>query len=114
MWQALVGQAMGGMMGGEGGGGGGGPAQSAANESQWNDRSYTNICPVGVNLGAILDPYNQGSTQNGGFGLELLSRFAPGQANNPNLSAELKGTMGGAMTWILLGGAALVAVFLLR
>jgi len=67
-----VGQALPGLLGG----GGGMPTMSGP----INDRTAINVAPVGVNLGAILNPYNQGSTENGGYGLELLSRWAPTEA----------------------------------
>ena len=79
--------------------------------AEWNDRSYVNIAPVGVNLGAILDPYNQGSAQNGGFGLELMSRYAPAARDNASLSVSA-GLGSYLLPILLLGGGLLVFMFL--
>jgi len=41
-----------------------------------SNRTPINVCPIGVNLGEILRPYNEGSVTNGGYGLEIPSRYA--------------------------------------
>lgn len=53
----------------------GGEAGPAESWGLFSDRSPIHIAPVGVNLGAILAPYQEGSPENGGYGLELMSRF---------------------------------------
>lgn len=44
----------------------GAAASSPPSYSELDDRSVTNIAPVGVNLGAIMRPFNEGSRTNGG------------------------------------------------
>jgi len=58
-------------------GGASGPSQ--AQGGAVNNRSPIHIAPVGVNLGAIISPYNEGSAENGGAGLDIASRFIDAQ-----------------------------------
>lgn len=59
-----------------------------------SDRSVINVCPVGVNLGEILRPYNEGAYSNGGFGLETASRYVPA-ALYPNETLSVSTPLGG-------------------
>lgn len=75
-----------------------------------SDRSPINVAPVGVNLGAILQPVSQGSPENGGIGADYFSRYSG--AGYANLSASEMGSKN-MLPWILAGGAALLALFFL-
>jgi len=81
---------------------------TATATSPLSDRSPINIAPVGVNFGAILQPVNQGSPENGGYGMDFMQRYGGGSAGS--LSAASLGATN-FMPYLLLGGAALVALF---
>lgn len=53
----------------------GGAAAPSGSEGAYSNRNPINVAPVGVNLGAILQPFNEGGPENGGFGLDLMSRY---------------------------------------
>jgi hypothetical protein len=53
-------------------GAGGGPTVS-----KLVDMSSIDVAPVGVNLGEILKPYQEGSPQNGGYGISIPSQYLP-------------------------------------
>lgn len=61
---------------------------SSAAQSALADRSPINIAPVGFNLGAILQPMNQGGPENGGSGMDFMNRYtgqiAGRQASDPD------------------------------
>ena len=77
-WGAIVGGVLSGSKQGGGGSGilGGGMSGAVSPISDMSNRSPIHIAPVGVNLGAILAPFQEGSPENGGFGLDLMSRYA--------------------------------------
>lgn len=50
------------------------------------NRSPINIAPVGVNLGAILQPYDQGSLENGGSGMTTISRYMGASSGSPSVN----------------------------
>ena len=54
--------------------------------------SYVNVQPVGVNLGAVLQPFMEGSAQNGGSGLNYTSRFLKGMRSMDTGYTTLKGS----------------------
>jgi hypothetical protein len=87
-----------------------GPAALDAS-SNLNDRSAVHIAPVGVNLGAIISPFNDGSPENGGFGLDIAARFI---ANNTSARVTPLTTTESVLKtpWIIggivVGGLALV------
>lgn len=56
--------------------GGGGPSEAYG--GVLSNRTPIHIAPVGVNLGAIIAPFNQGGPENGGMGLDIASRFIQG------------------------------------
>jgi len=93
----VVGNALSGLLGG-----------SAAPTLSANSATI-NVAPVGVNLGEILKPYNQGSMTNGGFGLPIASRFVDGLNGAQTFEVQ-----GGASTTIspMIIAAGLGAVFL--
>jgi hypothetical protein len=41
------------------------------------DLTNIHIAPVGINLGSILAPFSDGSPENGGYGIEAMSRLMP-------------------------------------
>ena len=85
----------------------GGFAPSSSATSSLSDRSPVNIAPVGVNFGAIMQPYGQGSPENGGLGGDYMARYAGGAAS------RLTPSNFGASNWlpyVLAGGAGLVAL----
>jgi len=78
-----------------------------------SDRSPVHVAPIGVNFGAILQPFNAGSPENGGYGMDLMSRWAPKQVSMDTLVSS----RGEPMNWpLIIGGLAVVGigVFLLR
>jgi len=70
-----------------------------------SDRSPVHIAPIGVNLGAIMQPFNTGSPENGGYGMDLMSRWAPKQVSMDTLVSS----RGAPMNWPLIIGAVAVA-----
>ena len=82
----------------------------SAATSSLSDRSPINIAPIGFNLGAILQPMGQGSPENGGYGMDFMQRYSGQSAGS--LSAASVGA-GSVLPYLLIGGAALVAVFFL-
>jgi len=70
MWQDIAGNAAGTVLKDTVGGGVG---RSSATGGTSAD--YINVAPVGVNLGEILKPYNEGSLRNGGYGLLNPGRY---------------------------------------
>lgn len=80
----------------------------------WNDRSFTNIAPIGVNLGAILQPHEQGSPENGGSGIELLSRFAPVSRIMEPLSGKSENLISKLGFPLILAGGGILAYYLLK
>lgn len=98
-----------GLAGGIGGASGGASVSMPSSAtSALSDRSPINIAPVGFNLGAILQPMTQGGPENGGAGIDFLSRYSG--VGVGQLSA---GSVGATnyLPFILIGGAALVALF---
>lgn len=97
-----------GITSGGAGGGGGGLQMASSATSALSDRSPINIAPIGFNLGAILQPMNQGSPENGGAGLDFMNRYS-GQ-----VVGRQAGDINGA-NWTLItiaGGAGLIGLFL--
>jgi len=76
-----------------------------ASSGDVSDRSPVHIAPIGVNLGAILQPFNAGSPENGGYGMDLMSRWAPKQVSMDTLVSS----RGAPMNWPLVIGAVAVA-----
>ena len=94
---------------GTGAGGGYSLQMSSSAQSALADRSPINIAPIGFNLGAILQPMNQGSPENGGAGLDFMNRYS-GQVVGRQ-AGDINGT-----NWTLIaiaGGAGLMGLFLL-
>jgi hypothetical protein len=88
---------------------GGGPKQIS---SDMNDRSPINIAPVGVNLGAIIQPFDQGGVSNGGSGLEMLSRYlAGGDTSRVNTPLTTPVSMSNSWVWVAVAGAGVVAIY---
>ena len=87
------------------GGGGINPALAS------NDRTNISVAPVGVNLGAILQPYTE-NPLNGGFGLDTGTPFAvQGQALPrfvaPNTPAMRELSESRTLPFVLVGGGLL-------
>jgi len=92
-----------------GGAGGGGFQMSSSATSSLSDRSPVNVAPMGVNFGAIMQPYGQGGPENGGIGADFMSRYSG--ASQSNLSAsDIRSSS--ILPIMLIGGAGLVALFL--
>jgi len=90
----------------------GGP--SAATSGDIAARTPIMIAPIGVNLGSIMLPMNQGSPENGGMGMDFPSRLKTTMTPSGNLSfAQAPGL---PWAWIAAGGLglALVGVLVLR
>ena len=71
------------------------------------DRSPVNICPVALNLGAILQPVSQGGPENGGIGADFMARYAG--------VGQSAGALSKGMNWPLLLAipGAILALFIL-
>lgn len=115
-WGALLGAVVGtqGKSAGSGilGGGQSGPAVSGG---EMGNRSPIHIAPVGVNLGAILAPFQQGSPENGGYGLDVISRYAENisapratSLTDPIVNSPMQGML------VAAGGGLLLLLILLR
>jgi len=75
------------------------------------NRTPIHVAPVGVNLGAILAPFNEGSPSNGGYGLDL-----PGRYQTIGTGTGALPTRGG-VPWkvlIAIGGLSVGAFLILR
>lgn len=92
-------------IGGPGGGSGGLQMASAAT-SALSDRSPINIAPVAFNWGAMLQNMNQGSPENGGAGMDFMTRYAE------NVQGRNAGQVGSKsiLPLVLIAGGALVGV----
>ena len=99
---------LGALAGSVGAGGGASLSMPSSATSSLSDRSPINIAPIGFNLGAILQPMGQGSPENGGYGMDFMSRYSGGGIS-PG-TAIAKGT-----NWPLMLAipGALVALFFL-
>jgi len=69
-----------------------GSGQPSPPQSFLGAPSYVNVQPVGVNLGAVLQPFMEGSPQNGGSGLNYTSRFLNGMRSMDTGYTTLKGS----------------------
>lgn len=78
------------------------------------DRSIIRIAPVGVNLGAILQPYNEGSLENGGTGLDIISRYIPASENS-SFSTLVSDRSSINLLWpAVIAGAVVLVLFMRR
>lgn len=93
---------------------GGGGGSSAVPSSTGASSGGVTIAPGGINLGSILQPFNEGGSPNGGYDIELLSRLGFLNQDQPayqpaNLSFGGGLNFSSPMTWgILAGGVALL------
>lgn len=84
-------------------------------KGELSDRSPIHIAPVGVNLGAILAPFNEGSPENGGYGINTLSRYMPERMQSEfQLAATGTTQKGNYLIYIVGAGALALAVLLFR
>ena len=91
--------------------GSGGFSMPSSSYSALSDRSPINIAPVGVNLGAILQPVSQGSPENGGIGADYFSRYSGVYGHSK--ASDITGS--NLLPWIIAAGAGVIAlVFLVR
>lgn len=77
---------------------------SSAAQSALSDRSPINIAPIGFNLGAILQPMNEGSPENGGAGMDFMRRYTG--AGVGTSASDI--TSSNLLPFILMGGGGLV------
>lgn len=79
-----------------------------------SDRSAVTVAPVGVNLGAILQPYTQGSPENGGYGMDLMSRYAPNVQDTgfTTLVSDRSGSASWVMPAAVIGGGILLIILI--
>lgn len=87
--------------------GGGGPGAATGSDEKMQS---INIAPVGLNLGSIISPFNQGSPENGGSGLMVPSRMMPG-AYSPGYETALY-TEKKPVNPLLVAGAAIGSALL--
>lgn len=90
----------------------GGEAGPAESWGLFSDRSPIHIAPVGVNLGAILAPYQEGSPENGGYGLELMSRFIDVTAGGSSEQIAALQGKNNTLTYLMIGAGLLAALFM--
>jgi hypothetical protein len=98
---------------------GGGKQSPNMQRSAFSDRSPINIAPSAVNLGEILKPFKQGSTANGGYGLQTPSRYLSdnnGQIEQyqPVSLGEQDEGDGIGMPLILIAGAGIIGIVVWR
>lgn len=93
----------------------GGAAAPSGSEGYFSNRSPVNIAPVGVNLGAILQPFNQGAPENGGYGLDLMSRYVENKYGARETAISIAPSTSIPYVWIMvaLGGAGAL-IFILK
>lgn len=108
MWGELGTATAGGLTQGLGNAIGGGSAP-APPQSFLGAPSYVNVQPVGVNLGAILQPFTQGAPANGGSGLDRVSRFLNGMSVSDG-NVTLKGGGDTSTDWFFVGTAVVIAL----
>lgn len=113
----LAGQALGMLAGGVPGAGmamqalqgsGAGPSSAESVSGAVSSRSVVHIAPVGVNFGAIVAPFTSGSPENGGAGLEMMSRFAANMSGGrevPGLTQSVQAEVGFPWKWAIIGMA---------
>lgn len=92
-------------------------SSSAPGVSSLRDRSPIHIAPTGVNLGSILEPYTQGSPENGGYAIKQPSRYIPSKQSTDAdfVTADLGDPANGddplfPFALIAVGGAVLFVV----
>ena len=100
----------------------GGSSSSAGSDSYGNTHDLAtnlgpiNIAPVGINLGSILQPINEGNSNTGGYDLSLLSRLGFGAeseyVDTPYYSTGKSNISG--TTMLVIGGVILGAVLLMK
>jgi|LGOV01.1.fsa_nt_gb hypothetical protein len=90
-------------------------SRSDENAAKASSGKGIHIAPIGVNLGAILQPFNEGAPQNGGFGLEYLSRYQ-GASTTPRttITPSEKAPVFNFPMVCMAGGGCLVVYFLLK
>lgn len=98
------------------GGNGGGTSSTSSATGELNSRTCINVAPVGVNLGALLQPLNEGSPANGGFGLNIPSRYIPVSTGLNTLAEEKERAKAGTFLWpcLFAVGAGLLVISLIR
>ncbi len=77
-----------------------------------SDRSPIHIAPVGMNLGAIMAPFNEGSPENGGWGIETPNRYRTMMASVPSFGGSSREGVSMPMV-ALIAGAGILTVFML-
>lgn len=109
MYEMLL-EGVAGAMSGGGGAGGGGGGQTTSSQQQ--SAAGINVTSMGVNLGAILQPLNDGNLNTGGYGVDLLSRLGYGVGGTPTTAIVSSGdafSMGGlSMPVLIIGGIILL------
>lgn len=85
------------------------PPGNAFADPFFNDRSFVNVAPVGVNLGEILREMNSGPPENGGLGISLQSPVL-----EANVGAAVPRRVDIATVAIIGGGLIVLAIFLRR
>jgi hypothetical protein len=96
-------------------GGGTQPGTSSSATGELNDRTVINVAPVGINLGALLQPLNEGSPANGGFGVDIPSRYIPISTGLDTLAEETAKARAGSFLWpaaLALGAGVLLVYFM--
>jgi len=95
------------------GGGGGGGVEDI--DPVMSDRSPIHIAPVGVNLGAILAPFNAGAPENGGYGIEGISRLLPyHQAGSVTTPLYSRDVMADTTKLIIFAAAAALCIIVIK
>jgi len=90
-------------------------APSAATSGDVSNRSPIYVAPVGVNLGAIMNPMSSGSPENGGYGVETKNRLGITGVNGMSLGASMStDTKFPILPIALISGAALLTLILLK
>lgn len=90
--------------------GSGGFSMPSSSYSALSDRSPINVAPIGVNFGAILQPYGQGSPENGGIGADFMARYT-GSSPGTKQANDIFGS--NLLPILIIGGSALAALFLI-
>lgn len=96
-----------------------GAAAGGPSSAELTGRLSINIAPTGLNLGEVLNQFNQGAPTNGGSGVPSQSRwFNSARTSNLSLGRPAGPLAGLDMNVILIGAAVSIAgiagIFLLR
>lgn len=98
-----------------GGGGGIGGILGTSSEPFMSTPENIHVAPIGVNFGAIMQPYTQGSPENGGYGIDYMSRYiGQKRGNSSSVMPTEKAPLAANIPLVVAGGGLALLLFALR